>query len=735
MKTKRFKKLTSIILVLLLTSSLTGCNPRVKDDGGKKSAGDKKTVLAAAFAPYSEAAVDEQPLLKAYTVAPDLSNLENRQRFEFSPAAQELLVKNGFVVVPDTYTEFYQLYEINRYESVVPNFVTTDSMLHNYHLYFDYLLKAVEEDKLMPELKQLSQGMLKSSQEQYQALPDGTWKTAAARNLAFFSVANQLINPGAAIPAAVRDEVQAELKLINAHNNTAISPVMSMGAEKDELESLQEDYTQYIPRGHYTRSEALTTYFKTMMWYGRMTFRLKNDSETRSAVLMTVALNQDSNLSSWSNINSVTEFFVGRNDDPGYNEYAVLLKKVYGTEPTIKELTAQQDKWTAFIKAASDLKGPAINSIPIFDATIQPDREKEIKGFRFMGQRYTLDADIFQRLIYREVGESPQGERRVLPKGLDIPAVMGSAEAMNILKKLGEEKYPNYTDNMSKMQEYVSYLTADTWHQNLYWGWLNTLQPLLTPAAEGYPSFMRNQAWARKSLSTYLCSWTELKHDTVLYAKQVYAEAGGGGMTEDDDRGYVEPNPHLYARLAALTDMTCNGLKSRGLLGNNDIENLNRLQKLALDLKTISEKELKGQALSDSEYELIRGYGAQLEHFWLETLKDQDDNKGPNQLLVDNPAMLVSDVATSPDGTVLEEGSGFIQTIYTVVPVGGKLRIARGGVYSYYEFPWQSSDRLTDDAWRTMLFDRKAPPAPDWTTAFIAGGGQCRIIMPWENEE
>jgi hypothetical protein len=49
--------------------------------------------------------------LKAYTVASDLSNLENRKRFEFSPTAQELLVKNGFVVVPDTYTEYYTLYE------------------------------------------------------------------------------------------------------------------------------------------------------------------------------------------------------------------------------------------------------------------------------------------------------------------------------------------------------------------------------------------------------------------------------------------------------------------------------------------------------------------------------------------------------------------------------------------------------------------------------------------------
>ena len=64
----------------------------------------------------------------------------------------------------------------------------------------------------------------------------------------------------------IRDR-EAELKLINAHQTTAVSPLMSMGAQPDELESLKEDYTQYIPRGHYTSSDELKSYFKAMMWY------------------------------------------------------------------------------------------------------------------------------------------------------------------------------------------------------------------------------------------------------------------------------------------------------------------------------------------------------------------------------------------------------------------------------------------------------------------------------------
>jgi len=227
---------------------------------------------------------------------------------------------------------------------------------------------------------------------------------------------------------------------------------------------------------------------------------------------------------------------------------------------------------------------------------------------------------------------------------------------------------------------------------------------------------MRNQAFSRKELSTYLASFTELKHDSVLYAKQVYAEMGGGDSGEDD-RGYVEPNPELYARLAALTAMTREGLESRGLIGDEDKENLKRLENLALSLKTISLKELANQNLSSAEYELIRSYGGQLEHFWLEALRDQGV-KSRSQLDA-NPAALIADVATSPPNTVLEEGSGFVHTIYAVVPVAGSLRIAKGAVYSYYEFPWPAADRLTDLKWQMMLRSGTAPEQPEWTKSFI----------------
>jgi hypothetical protein len=134
--------------------------------------------------------------------------------------------------------------------------------------------------------------------------------------------------------------------------------------------------------------------------------------------------------------------------------------------------------------ATSKLEPPAINSIPIFDEDIQPDREREIKGFRFMGQRFTLDASVFQRLVYREVKENSQGERRMLPKALDIPAAIGSGEAYAILEAERETDYAGYPEKMGKLQEYIAGLDEETWTQNLYWGWLYTLYSLLGKKGE-----------------------------------------------------------------------------------------------------------------------------------------------------------------------------------------------------------------------------------------------------------
>jgi len=67
-----------------------------------------------------------------------------------------------------------------------------------------------------------------------------------------------------------------------------------------------------------------------MMWYGRMTFRIKNEDEVKSAVLITLALNKEENRSGWDKIYEPTNFLVGKSDDLNYYQFSELLTKIYG---------------------------------------------------------------------------------------------------------------------------------------------------------------------------------------------------------------------------------------------------------------------------------------------------------------------------------------------------------------------------------------------------------------------
>jgi hypothetical protein len=312
---------------------------------------------------------------------------------------------------------------------------------------------------------------------------------------------------------------------------------------------------------------------------------------------------------------------------------------------------------------------------------------------------------------------------------------MGSERAYQILDQMGETKYENYVPQMEKMRQWLKDLKVADWTETLYNTWLYSFFPLLSPPKDGSPSFMLSPAWVDKQLNTVLGSWSELKHDTILYAKQAYAELGGGPPPPPPvpPKGYVEPVPEFYARLKALTAMTRSGLDERGLLSQGDADNLARLEELVGALQGMAEKELQGIPLTDEEYERIRYYGGELEHLTMAAADSEDvENPDAPKYMDEEPqAAVIADVATDPSPTgaapvVLEEGVGRVNPIYAVVPIvetdgSSYLQVAKGGVFSQYEFPWPANDRLTDEKWRAMLDEGQPPPLADWMGSFYTG--------------
>ena len=660
---------------------------------------------------YEEGIVPSVPEYSVDTSFSNVINAEDCVLGEYvSDAYREKLAKNLFVVEGTSGFEFWEQYEFNAY-SQTPNFVTVDSLMHTYHLYFAHLLKSIEKASLSDAVKNISGAMFDKSMEQYDEYKGTQWEDAAVRNVAYFAVACKLSGVDVSVPDFVNDIVTGEVDRILSADGIEESAI---------IPDTNEDYSQYKPRGYYDGDEQLERYFRTMMWFGRITFAASNDSATRSAVLMSIALKECS-LPDWESVYAVTSFFAGASDDLGYCEYMPVIEAAYGGNLNKDALTGDESAWKTLTDKISEMDPPKIQSVPVYE-----DEENVIPGFRLMGQRFTIDGNIMQNLIFRAVSENEEGKKRMLPTVLDVPAALGSDTAKNIALENGASAFPDYETNLNKLREDINSSSDSLWSSSLYSGWLNTLRPLLTEKGEGYPSFMNNNEWTKKTLETFAGSFAELKHDTVLYSKQPMAEMGGGDLDPVDDRGYVEPEPLVYARFSNLAKTTADGLKKYGMISSEDEKNLGLLVELSDKLLVIAQKELKNELPSDEEFELIKNYGGDIEHFWYEAMKDESENE--SFTTEEFPAAIIVDVATDPNGSVLEAGTGSPRAISVVVPVDGILRIAMGSVYDYYEFEWPLSNRLTDNEWRRMvgaesglgfLYEKDDSIVnPQWTTSY-----------------
>ena len=623
----------------------------------------------------------------AFDIEPGLANVDVPEDLYLSDEGLARLEQLGFFVEGNGWIdEFYPIYEENRYLNHA-NYVTVDSLMHTYHLYFQYLLKGLERTKLFDHLARMSEQLMLESVEQRGTLAGTEWEDAARRNTVFFGVALALLDPSASIPASIAGDVASEVSSIESAAGIGTSLVTGK-----EL-----DYTQFIVRGYYEGDETLERYFRTMMWYGQVSFYQHDEELERSAVLMTLALDSEA-FASWKAIYATTSFFAGASDDCGYYEYLPLIKNAYGEEMSVASLPGNDDAWKSLRSLTTQLPAPQINSLPNGNT----EDLAANKCFRLMGQRFSIDASMFQQLIYSNVKEAPDGSRRMLPAALDVPAAFGSDEALSILEEEGATAYTGYSEHMDELRAQVEALNDTFWQASLYNQWLHTLQPLLEHKGDGFPSFMLSSEWARRSLESFLGSYTELKHDTVLYSKQAGAEGDGGIIKEHDDRGYVEAEPLLFQRLRNLCAATAEGLDAFGLIEQTQLDDLDILAQLSDQIAGIARKELAGELPTEDEFELIRSIGVQLEHFWEQVYAEEAEKQGTYLDTRQFPAAVVVDVATGGN-ECLELGTGKVCKMYVVVPVEGKLRVACGPVFSFYQFAQPSSERMTDTDWRDLV--------------------------------
>lgn len=681
------------------------------------------------------------------------------QKIPPGDGALNLLKKNGFVVIDNPFNQreedITQPYKVLK-DNEVPIFITTDSLLHLYHIQFDETLRQIEEREFYDIIWEISRELLNDSLKYYEST-DGDLKEASRRNVAYFAVGLSLLQPepeqvcqsryewectdayfkkedmerySFEIPAFVRDDVEAELGLIKGHSRFSESPIFIY----------MEDYSQYVPRGHYTRSEKLKNYFRAFMWYGRMSMLLKGGEDalipaedariqTMGACLIASEFAENQELKSkWDRIYSVTAFYVGLSDDLGPYEYMEALNFVFGGSLDPDDLTEEN---IGRLKAKlAEYRSPEIyggTGACVISPPFTPEQADQClentKGFRLMGQRFIPDSYMFTNLVgaYTDVYQGDEqpftlvidGAGRPVrgfPRGLDVMALLGSSRSRALLNELDDSNYKEYDRQYQQLEDEFNSFSAAEWNRNLYWAWLFALKPLLNEHGGGYPTFMQTEAWQDRELTTALASWAELRHDTILYAKQSYTMAATAMPPLEEEKpvvGYVEPVPEFYNRLLALTRMTNDGLSDMDVLDGSARYRLENLEEILERLVDISSKELRGEELAQEDYDFIKNFGDNLDG----VIADVDDKA--------KKTTIIADVHTDGNtGQVLEEGVGYVDLIVVAYRLpDGRILIGAGPVMTYYEFKHPMADRLTDEAWRELL-DTNPPERPEWISNF-----------------
>jgi hypothetical protein len=374
----------------------------------------------------------------------------------------------------------------------------------------------------------------------------------------YLTVARRLLGDTAATPVAGARASEVSTLVAAAQAASGIQVVSLFG------EGRYVDFSQFTPRGHYTSSPALISYFQSMIWLGRTDLRfLQYDTSAPAgtpprfyrrqflAALLLAELTDGGNrLAAWQQNDDILRGFAGESDNMTVDDFPKLRATAGVT--TSSALAALPDDVIAQALLDGGFGIQRIASqvlfVPPGGAGAPLDRV-----FLFFGQRFVIDSEVFSDVVFDRVRGDPM---RMMPNPLDVAfAALGNNAAAPLLAS-ELATYPSYPAALHDARRLVDLHGDDFWGGSLYGEWLGALRGLSVPngdptAAVGLPAVMQTEPWARRVINTQLASWAELRHDTLLYAKQSYTAV----PLCDYPDAYVDPYPDAWAGIVRLAQL------------------------------------------------------------------------------------------------------------------------------------------------------------------------------------
>jgi hypothetical protein len=715
---------------------------------------------------------------------------------------------NGFVVSERLGGGSFAEVFYNLFHNDMPVFISTDALLQAWHRTYDAMLEEVEETYLFNSVQLMLDGMASQVTATSAAAGNGVLKESILDADYFLAVARSLLagtnNPPVPTLLGQDARVAESLADIKVEKLQLVQDFMGFCREVD--------FSQFKIRGHYTHSERLGRYFQCVMWLGRIDIpvaggpfdrgcqeRFASTRELGSAIVLWHLLNTSGKFDTWSDMERIIQTFVGATDSMTFGQLGGLLAGAgIRTLNDIPDLAALERLQAEMVRGElgvqnirSDwfdqpLGGPARYSLP---------RTFTVFGQKFVPDSWAFSQSVFSSILWTENGVTNKVPRRV-PGALDVAfSILGNSQVVPDLVAQMKGTFMdadrphamrfrdgfNYQHNLAASRAVTDSLAASAWDSNIYMNWLACLRDLSAPTSDlKYPEAMRTLAWSKKTLNTQLASWTQLRHDTILYAKQSYTAPGACVYPT----GYVEPRVEFWSRLRKMASRAAEQVATLKYEGNytlpspefdpetgepiTNVVSLASIQARQVShlasfattverLEGLVKKELANECFTMEDEHFIdalmegsgrsggasggyweyRGWYPQLFYrtiYWSEVLFHLNFGAGAF-------VPLVADVHTDlpcldcngDPGSVLHQAVGRANLLMIAVDNGADRFICAGPVLSHYEFEVTGAPRrISDEEWRGILlgdgygpddvlksrFEGLAPPV--WTRSYLA---------------
>lgn len=634
-------------------------------------------------------------------------------RLGLTAAEEQVLADKGFVITDRQRFPGFTYGYASIYSDDLPVFISADSILYAVHRSYDQLLEGLETQSLRPTLDALLVAMRAS----LAAGALGPLGGDTVRDLdLYLAVPLALLRgtPQAPVAGASASEIA---DLVNAAT-AAQGPtrILLFGTTRDE------DMSQFKPRGHYTDSPELETYFRAMMWLGRLDFRMIETQDDGSQVfrrrhfdgaLGVSALVTGEARASWDRLNTAIQAFVGEADSMQLPEFPALLARL-GTQD-LAGVVALDDATIADAIVAGNFGAQRIAS-HIMIAGLHDQAFPLSRSFLLLGQRYVVDSHVFSNVVYDRVSAP-----RMMPDPLDVAfAALGNNQA-GVMLAPQLDKYA-YAPALGAMRLLVDDHGDAFWGANLYNLWLSSLRAL-SPAegrAVAPVEVAGTEPWGRRLLETQLASWAELRHDTILYVKQSYTS----GVICAFPDALVEPNPDFFARLGAFAQKGGEVIASLGLdadpngIGAQATEYFSHLGQVAGMLQEMAQAQLAGTPFSDAQMAFINETvtvqqvcGGAFASGWYPKLFFASGTATDFDPTIADVHTEVTDETGNEVGRVLHVGTGYARLMVLTANTCQGVRAYAGLASSYYETTRDAFQRLDDPTWVAALNSVAAPPA------------------------